>query len=172
MITLRRFGLAAALTLTAAAAPSIPAGAATTTPDSGIMEFDEGETCAPPPVGYETFIDYTVVVSGDLDGCLYADIGPGWDLGPPSGLYVEVGREVFVGSIRGGLEGTFSTVYTWTSKWDPDVETGTEVWGRCRHLIVGGSGTGGLGDVMGFLARTDTAPDASKGSYRGVVHQP
>ena len=66
---------------------------------------------------------------------------------------------MFVGTVRGGPEGTFSTTYRWESQWDPDYTTGgTEIWGRCQHLIVRGSGTGGLHDVTGHLVRTDIAP--------------
>jgi hypothetical protein len=171
MFMLRRLGIATALALTATAAPSIPVNA-TTTAVSGTMVFDAETTCPDPPDGYADFVDYTVVVTGDLDGCWYTDIGRGRNFGPPTGLYFEVGREVFVGSVRGGPEGTFSTTYTWESQWDPDVDTGTEIWGRCQHLIVRGSGTGGLQGASGFLARTDIAPDASVGRYRGVVRQP
>jgi hypothetical protein len=170
MITLRRFGLATALALTTAAAPSIPVAAATI-PVSGTMVFDADSTCPRPPQGYDDFIDYTVEVSGDLEGCWYTKIDRARDLGPPSGLHFEVGREVFVGQVRGGPVGTFSTTYRWASQWDPDVATGTEVWGHCQHMIVSGSGTDGLQDVTGHVLRTDIAPDASIGTYRGFVRQ-
>lgn len=168
MITLRKLGIATALALTATAGPSVPAGAATT-PVSGTFVFDTGSTCTAAPDGFDEF---TFVISGDLDGCWYTNIDRSWNLGPPSGLYFEVGREVFVGRIRGGPVGTFSTTYTFESKWDPQFPTGTEIWGRCQHRIVRGSGTDGLVDVTGFLARTDTAPDGSIGRYRGFVRQP
>ena len=170
MITLRRLGVATAIALTATAAPSIPVDAATT-PVSGTFVFDADGTCPGPPPGYEDFTDYPVIVSGDLEGCWYTKIDQARDL-RPSGLHLEVGREVFVGSVRGGPEGSFSTVYTWESKWDSDIATGTEIWGHCQHVIVRGSGTGGLHDVTGHLVRTDIAPDASIGHYRGFVRQP
>ena len=133
-------------------------------------------TCGKPPAGYEEFDELTFVISGDLDGCWYTNIGRGWDLGPPSGLYFEVGRELFVGEYR-GRSGTFTTTYTFESRWDPSYTTGgTEIWGRCQHLIVRGSGTGGLRDVSGFIARTDVVTDVindgSVGRYRGFVRQP
>jgi hypothetical protein len=171
MITLRRLGIATALALTTTAAPSIPVAAATT-PVSGIMVFDADSTCPDPPLGYGDFIDYTVIVTGDLEGCWYTKVDRAWDLGSPTGLHFEVGREVFVGQVRGGPVGTFSTTFAWGSQWDPDYATGTEIWGRCHHLIVRGSGTGGLHDVTGYLARTDIAPDASIGRYRGFIRQP
>ena len=52
------------------------------------------------------------------------------DNGAPSGVYVEQGREVFVGSLNGGPDGLFATTYKFESKWDPDVTTGHEVEGR------------------------------------------
>jgi hypothetical protein len=168
MITLRKFGVATALALTATAAPSIPVGAATT-PVAGTFVFDRNNTCTDPPAGFDEF---TFVISGDLDGCWYTNIGRKLDFGPPSGLYFEVGREVFVGRIRGGPKGTFSTTYTFESQWNPDIATGTEIWGRCQHQIVRGSGTDGLRDVTGHLNRTDIAPDGTVGRYRGFVRQP
>ena len=117
MITLRRLGIATALALTATAAPSIPVGAATTAV-SGTFVFDAEGTCHDAPAGFD---DFTFVISGDLEGCWYTNVGRGWDLGPPSGLYFEVGREVFVGTVRGGPEGTFSTTYTFESRWDPEL---------------------------------------------------
>jgi hypothetical protein len=170
MITLRQFGIAAALGLTATATPSVAVDAARTAV-SGTFVFDADGACPGPPSGYEDFTDYPVVVSGDLEGCWYTKIDEARDL-RPSGIHLEVGREVFVGSVRGGPEGTFSTAYNWQSKWDPDIATGTEVWGHCQHLIVRGSGTGGLQDVTGLILRTDVAPDATVGSYRGSLHQP
>ena len=170
MITLRRLGIATALALTVTAAPSIPVGAATT-PVSGTFVLDDTDsTCPDPPAASSDYDPF--VISGDLEGCWYTNVDRAWDLGPPSGLYFEVGREVFVGQIRDGHDGTFTTTYTFESQWDPDVATGTEIWGRCQHLIVRGSGTGGLRDVTGFLARTDTATDGSSGIYRGFVRQP
>ena len=127
-----------------------------------------------PPDGFD---ELTFVISGDLEGCWYTNVGQGWDLGPPSGLYFEVGQEVFVGTVHDGPGGTFSTTYTFESQWDPGYTTGgDEIWGRCQHLIVSGSGTGGLSGVTGFIGRTDVVTDVvndgSVGRYRGFVRQP
>jgi len=172
MNMLRRLGFATALALTAAAAPAVPVGA-TTTSVSGNFVFDTAGICEGAPDG---FGDFTFVISGDLDGCWYTNVGRGWDLGPPSGLYFEVGREVFVGTVRGGPEGTFSTTYTFESRWDPSYTThGKEIWGRCQHVIVRGSGTGGLHGATGLIGRTDVVTDVindgSMGRYRGFVAQ-
>jgi hypothetical protein len=169
MITLRRLGIATALTLTAIAAPSIPVEA-TTTRVSGMFVLATDEECTDPPDGFD---ELTFVISGDLEGCWYTNIERSRDLGPPSGFYFESGREIFVGQLRDGPVGTFATTYTFESQWDPDFTSGgTEIWGRCQHLIVRGSGTDGLHGATGHLLRTDIAADGSVGRYRGVVRQP
>ena len=86
----------------------------------------------------------------------------------PSGVYIESGEEVFVGSLDGGQDGTFSTTYKFESKWDPDVSTGSEVHGRCQHPIVEGSGTGGFAGATG---RVDFKDEVTTGQffYRGHI---
>jgi hypothetical protein len=172
MITLRRLGIATALVVTAIAAPAVPVGAATTRV-SGTAVFDHtGATCPKnPPAGYGTFTSYDpLVLSGDLQGCWYTKIERAWDLGPPSGLYFEVGREVFKGSVLGGPVGTFSTVYSFESQWDPDAATGTEIWGHCEHPIVPGTGAVGLRGITGYLGFIDIVSDGSY-TYSGFVRQ-
>src|SRR4029453_19482091 len=83
--------------------------------------LDTTGDCPPPPVGYEDFTDFTQVMTGDLDGCWYTNIETTKDNGAPSGVYIESGEEVFVGSLNGGPEGTFGTTYQFESKWDPEV---------------------------------------------------
>ena len=142
MITLRRLGIATALALTATAAPSIPVGAATT-PVSGTFVFDDTDaTCPDPPDGLRA--TNTFIISGDLEGCWYTNVDRAWDLGPPSGLYFEVGREVFVGTVREAPTGPSRRPTRSNPNGTPTIATGTEIWGRCQHLIVRGSGTGGL----------------------------
>ena len=171
MITLRRLGIATVLAVTATAAPSIPAAATTTPVAATAVYVPIGPTCPGPPHGFEDFDDYDpLFMSGDLEGCWYTKIDRFRDLGSPSGLYFEIGREVFVGRFRGAV-GSFSTVYTFESQWDPDAATPTEIWGRCQHTIVRGSGTGGLHGVSGFLGRIDIVTDGSA-RYRGFVRQP
>jgi hypothetical protein len=63
-------------------------------------------------------------MTGSLDGCWYTNIETTKDNGAPSGVYIESGEEVFVGSLNGGPDGTFATTYQFESKWDPDVSTG------------------------------------------------
>ena len=146
---------------------STPANAATNQ-ISGVAVLDTTGACPPPPVGYEDFTDFTQVMTGDLDGCWYTNIETTKDNGAPSGVYIESGKEIFVGSLNGGPDGTFSTTYKFESKWDPDVSTGSEVHGRCQHPIVAGSGTGGFEGVTG---RLDFKDEVTTGQffYRGHI---
>ena len=151
------FALVAGLMAVAAA----PAGAATDHL-SGVGVFDTTGACPEPPAGYEDFTDFTMVITGSLEGCWYTKIISATDNGIPSGVYQERGEEVFVGSLDGGPVGTFATTYKFTSKWDPDVSTGSEVRGRCEHPIVAGSGTGGF---EGATGRVDFKDDVVTGEY-------
>ena len=131
---------------------------------SGTAVFDHTYTTCPkdPPAGYGKFTSYDpLVLSGDLEGCWYTKIEQAWDLGPPTGLYFEIGREVFKGSIGDGREGTFSTVYTFESQWDPDAATGTEIWGHCEHPIVPGTGKAGLRGIAGTSGSSTSSPTAA-----------
>jgi hypothetical protein len=143
---------------------SAPANAATNQ-ISGVAVFDTTGECSPPPTGYE---DFTQVMTGSLAGCWYPNIETQKDNGAPSGVYIESGKEIFVGSLNGGPEGTFSTTYKFESKWDPDVSTGSEVHGRCQHPIVAGSGTGGF---EGATGRVDFKDEVTTGQffYRGHI---
>ena len=115
---------------------------AATTQISGVGVFDSTGECGPPPKGYADFTDFTMVMTGGLEGCWYTKIETSSDSGAPSGVYLETGEEIFVGTLNGGPPGTFTTTYKFESQWDPDVSTGSEVHGRCQHPIVKGSGTG------------------------------
>ena len=143
---------------------SAPANAATNQ-ISGVAVFDTTGECSPPPTGYE---DFTQVMTGSLAGCWYTNIETKKDNGAPSGVYIESGKEIFVGSLNGGPEGTFATTYKFESKWDPDVTTGSEVHGRCQHPIVAGSGTGGF---EGATGRVDFKDQVTTGEffYRGHI---
>ena len=147
---------------------SAPAHAATTQ-ISGVGVFDAAGGCDPPPPGYEDFDDFTMVITGDLEGCWYTRVDSGRTT--PSGVYLESGEEVFVGSLSGGPTGTFATTYRFESKWDPDVFTGSEVHGRCQHPIVSGSGTDGF---EGATGRVDFKDEVTTGEflYRGHISLP
>jgi hypothetical protein len=126
-------------------APS-PAFAGGATQISGDARFDEAEApvCAPVPAGYE----YALVMHGDLEGCLYTHVNTAES--SPSGTYRETGTELFVGSYLDG-SGTFKTTYKFEAKYE-DVDTlSGEIFGRCQHPIVEGSGTGVFAGVSGHL---------------------
>jgi hypothetical protein len=125
---------------------SAPASAATTQ-ISGVGVADTAGTCDSPPEGYAAFTDFTLVMTGSLEGCWYSKIDTRTDHGAPSGVYHETGREVFVGSLNGGPAGTFATNYKFESKWDP---------------VATGSGTGGFAGATG---RVDFKDEVSTGRY-------
>jgi hypothetical protein len=148
-----------------------PAGAATNQL-SGVAVFDTTGACPDPPADYEDFTSLPpLVMTGSLEGCWYTKILTTKDNGAPSGIYQERGEEVFVGSLDGGPVGTFTTTYKFTSKWDPDASTGSEVHGRCQHPIVADSGTGGFAGATG---RVDFKDEVTTGEflYRGHISLP
>jgi hypothetical protein len=122
--------------------------------------------------GYESFPP--IVMSGDLEGCLYSQADRKWDLGAPSGLYFEVGHELFVGHVHGGPTGSFKAGYIVESQYDPDVSSGNEVWGRCQHQIAPGTGQLGLRGVTGHFSFNDVVSDGALVRYdvKGVVRRP
>ena len=137
-----------------------PANAAGTTQISGSGTYDTtGSECGAPPLG---FADYPgLTLTGDLEGCLYTDVVTSTDLGAPSGVYIETGRELVVATVN-GVRGTFTTTYRFESRWDPDVSTGAEVKGRCQHPITVGSGTGVFAGATG---RLDFKDEVTTGLY-------
>ena len=156
--------LAGALSLTIAlvaakdvsAAPS-PEHAGGATQISGVGSYDA--RCDPTSVG----ADYAILMTGDLQGCLYTSIETAQS--SPSGTYRETGTELFVGSLR-GVAGTFKTTYRFTAKYEDVNDPATEIFGRCQHPIVVGSGTGVFEGVSGILLFKD---DIEEGNfpYRG-----
>jgi hypothetical protein len=93
---------------------------------------------------------YAIKMTGDLQGCLYAFIDD-FECSP-SGTYREEGREYFVGTYN-GQPGTFWTTYKFEAKYE-DCDggpLGAEIFGRCQHPIVTGSGTGVFSGVTGQI---------------------
>jgi hypothetical protein len=170
MRNLRRLGILAATVIGLTIVGSAPVSA-TSTQFSGVAAFS-GTCPANPPAGYDDFVSYPpLVMSGALEGCWYTKVDTFKDNGAPSGIYLETGREVFVGSLNGGPDGVFATAYKFESKWDPDVSTGSEVVGRCQHPIVRGSGTGSFAGATGRLDFSDVVADGSF-VYRGHISIP
>jgi hypothetical protein len=134
---------------------------------SGPAHYD-GIECPGPPKEYKDFTSYPgLVMTGSLSGCLYTKVETSKET--PSGVYLESGEEVFVGSLDGGPVGTFATTYKFESKWDPDVSSGVELHGRCQHPIVEGSGTGGFEGARGRLDIKDIIGDPVTYVYRGHI---
>jgi hypothetical protein len=137
-------------------APS-PALAEGATQISGEAVLDEADTCDSASVG----ADYALLMTGDLDGCLYTFVQT--QESSPSGTYRETGTERFVASDGSG---TFETTYRFEAKYE-DVDTlSGEIFGRCQHPIVEGSGTGIFLGVSGQLFFKDEV-ETGTFFYRG-----
>jgi len=133
---------------------------------SGDAYFDAVQ-CPAPPAGYEDFTSYPgLVLTGSLEGCLYTKVITSKET--PSGVYLETGEEVFIGSLDGGPVGTFVTTYKFEGKFDP--ASGVQRHGRCQHPIVEGSGTGGFEGATGRLDFKDIIGDSvTTYDYRGHI---
>ena len=141
-----------------------PAGAAGTTQIDGGATFIAAGPCGTPIAGFPDYAGLTL--TGDLVGCWYTDVEV--SRSTPSGSYYETGREMFVGSYKGGPEGTFTTTYVFTGKYEADGVT--EIHGRCQHPITEGSGTGGFAGVEGRVDFKDIIEDSGVTyEYRGHI---
>lgn len=136
--------------------PSPASAAMTKIAAAGVVDTEE--LCAPPPPPFTDFIDLTIVISGDLEGCWYTKVDDFKDNGPPSGVYLETGRELFIGELDGEPI-QFTTTYKFESKWDPEFTGGVELHGRCQHPIADGSEE--FGDVTGRLDFKDIVEDGT-----------
>jgi hypothetical protein len=162
MVCVLAGALALAVALVAAkdgsAAPSSAlAGGATQISGSAVL--DEADECDSGSVG----ADYALDMDGDLEGCLYTFVETG-DCSP-SGTYRETGTELFVGEYNGKV-GTFRTTYKFEAKYEDCPNLVGEIFGRCQHPIVEGSGTGVFEGVRG---RLDFKDEVETGTffYRG-----
>lgn len=156
--------LVAAKDVSAAPSPELAGGGATQI--SGLGVYADEETCDDPEgVNAEgEKANYALILDGDLKGCLYTFVGP--TKSSPSGTYRETGTEVFVGSIGDGGSGTFETTYRFEAKYEDLDDPATEIFGRCQHPIVKGSGTGIFEGVTGRLDFKDDI-EAGNFPYRG-----
>lgn len=130
---------------------------------SGLGSWDATDGCNSAGQG----ADFALTMNGDLNGCLYVFVDE-FDCSP-SGTYREVGREKFVGTYN-GQPGTFWTSYKFEAKYEGCSENGSylgaEIFGRCQHPIVDGSGTGVFDGVSGQLNFKDDI-EAGNYPYRG-----
>src|SRR3954469_5515681 len=85
---------------------------------SGDAVYDTtGKVCGPPPPGYADFTSYDpLVMRGSLAGCWYTKVVTARQM--PSGVYLETGEEVFVGTLNGGPAGMFATTYRFEARLD------------------------------------------------------
>jgi len=140
-----------------------PASAAGTTQIGGGAAYD-ATVCKKPPEGFTSYTSYPGLrLTGSLEGCLYTEV---LDFrSTPSGGYIETGHEVFVGSLNGGDDGTFTMNYRFQGKYEGDVE----IHGRCQHPIAAGSGTDGFEGATGRLDFKDIIRDTVTYVYRGHI---
>ena len=126
---------------------------------SGVGFFAIASECDAAALG----ADYAVRMTGDLEGCHYVFIDD-FECSP-SGTYRESGREYFVGTYKGS-SGTFWTTYKFEAKYEGcaanGAALGAEIFGRCQHPIVAGSGDGVFEGVSG---RLDLKDDIQAGNY-------
>ena len=132
---------------------------------SGTGYYDADDPCNSP--GEDA--DYSVILEGELDGCLYTFVD--FVKCSPSGTYMEIGTEKFVGTYKGDF-GTFETTYKFEAKYegcnDDGSYVGAEIKGRCQHPIVKGKGTGVFEGVTGRLdIKDDIQTSGITYYYRG-----
>lgn len=140
----------------------VPVNAAGATQVSGIGRFaDEGECTDPEGAGS----DFASVLEGDLDGCVYVTVET-WSC-TPSGVYLETGTEIFVVESSDGRSGTFSTTYRFSAKFEDCAGLTGQIFGRCQHPIVAGSGTE---DFEGVTGRIDFKDDVAAGNFPYTGH--
>jgi hypothetical protein len=153
--------LVAAKDVSAAPSPEL-AGGATQISGDAVFDAPAGGKCPDPPPGVAS--DYPpLVMTGSLDGCLYTDILT--TESSPSGTYRETGTELFVGSYL-DESGTFETTYRFEAKYEDVANLSGEIFGRCQHPIVEGSGTGIFEGVSGQLFFKDEV-ESGTFLYRG-----
>jgi hypothetical protein len=133
LLTLAALAVVASIGVVATAASS-PALAEGATQISGIAFLDELGTCEDPE---GEGADFALTMTGDLEGCLYTFVET--EQSSPSGTYRETGTELFVASEGAG---SFETTYRFEAKYEDVANLSGEIFGRCQHPIVEGSGTG------------------------------
>ena len=140
-----------------APSPTLAGGA---TQISGIGFFADPGECADSEGNGSAFAQK---MTGDLEGCLYVFVETAEC--SPSGTYRETGNEIFVGQYN-GEDGTFRTTYKFEAKYQDCPNLVGEIFGRCQHPIIAGSGEGVFEGVTG---RLDFKDDVAAGNfpYRG-----
>jgi hypothetical protein len=106
--------------------------------------------------------DLALRMTGDLEGCLYIFVETASC--SPAGTYLETGRELFVA--QENPSDSFMTTYKFTAKFQDCANVVGEIFGRCQHPIVAGSGKGIYEGVTGRLDFKDDI-EAGDFPYRG-----
>lgn len=94
---------------------------------------------------------FALNLEGDLEGCLFVFVE--YSECSPSGTYRQSGTEHFVGTYK-GESGSFKTNYRFEGKFEGCKDgsfLGAEIFGRCQHPIVEGSGEGVFENMKGRL---------------------
>lgn len=138
-----------------------PALAGGATQISGIGYYATTSQCP----DFSGVADFALNMTGDLEGCHYIFVETA--VCSPSGTYRERGTEIFVGKVFGGAPGTFETTYLFTAKLKSCPDLTTEIWGRCQHPIISGTGTGRFEGVTG---RFDIKDDIAAGNFPYTGH--
>lgn len=143
-----------------------PVSAAGATQISGTGHFAGPDECVESVTNAEgQEADFAIKLTGDLEGCLYTFVET-WECSP-SGTYRETGTEIYVGGGGEGDDGRFSTTYRFEAKYEDCANLGGEIFGRCQHPIVAGSGTGDYEGVTGRLDFKDEVGEVITLDYRG-----
>jgi hypothetical protein len=131
---------------------------------SGVGFFDETDECNALSQG----ASYALKMTGGIVGCHFVFVDE--FKCSPSGTYYEKGRELFVGTYNGET-GRFWTTYNFEAKYEGCAVDGSflgaEIFGRCQHPIVEGSGEGVFHGVTG---RLDLRDDIEAGNYPYTGH--
>ena len=142
--TMQRLALLIVILLSSLLGGAAPSQAKNMQIDGNAFFDPDNKICDEPPDEYSDYA--ALVLQGSLEGCWYTDVQ--WSKDTPSGVYLERGRELFVGSLN-GVEGSFTTTYRFEAKFAPDGVT--ELFGRCQHPLLRGSGSGGFTGATGRL---------------------
>jgi hypothetical protein len=153
-----------ALTLLVASGVALAGGA---TQISGVASYADPGECVDREGAGATYVPLDMtgdLEAGGLQGCLYTFVDT-MD-SSTSGTYRETGTEIFVAKRADGtVAGTFATTYRFEGKYTV-ADPATEIFGRCQHPIVEGSGTGIYEGVSGTLLFKDDI-EAGNFPYRG-----
>lgn len=145
--------------LTALAFPTLASASGVTRISGVAYAAGPGECTDPEGVGSNLILRMT----GDLQGCHYIFVESTVCL--PNGVFRLSGNEIFV---AGDGSGTFRTHINFEARYQDCVTQLVEIFGRCQHPIIAGSGTGVYAGVSG---RLDFKDDVETGAfyYRGSL---